>query len=395
MGFSHELQESVILAAEKIGLCPLGVQVFRLWIHAYLNNDSKSYFAAYELTAEAVKNKVECLAVMLPQRFFGDDSHSLLVLRPCYAEYEQVKREAKGELPPMPLHLPADLEAGLGLYANGERLALFFPITFEADNLNTASQELVSFELMPTWCDRLQRGVHWVRSITDYSLTDLMNGLENDEAALRHAAMAQILHHEQGHCGMLWHSFPNRPDFENNAILNAPAQSRSLYRNICYALSDVAADLEFNRSATNEVRFATFIYQLFNVYICFKDEPFNFSERWMPLETDPDCLGGTLLTNAVSKYQLPNTPFFLSETSLQKGFDDLRTRIQDIVSSLQNGQTSCLESALNIAISKNLIDLLKKSPPAFEQSAYNQRLIRQSELEPVIKNLLKEISRRL
>jgi hypothetical protein len=392
MSFSHELQESMILAAEKIGLCPLGVKTFRLWINACFNNDSKTYFAAYEMTTSAVKNRVERLAVILPQRIFGGNSHSLLVLRPCYAEYEQVKQEARVELPSLPLHLPADVEAGLGSYTDGERLALFFPPAVEVNDVNIASQELVSFELMPTWCDRLKRGVHWVRSITDSSLTDLMNELEGNETTLRHTAMIQILHHERGHCGTLWHSFPNRSDFENNAILNAPAQSRPLYRNICFALSDVAADLDFNSSTTNDVRFATFVYQLFNVYVCFKDEPFNVSGKWMPLETDPDCLGGTLLTNAVFKHHLSSTTFFLSETSLQKGFDDLRCRIQDIVSSLRDGQTDYLESVLNISISNNLIDLLKKGPPAYEQSAYNQRLARQSELESVIKTLLKEIS---
>ncbi len=385
---SSKMEYALTKLARAAGLCQRGNEVLATWANAVMTGNIADYnMARYSLVA-ALGDRVERLAIVAPLISWKTTHLNILVFRPCYQEYEEVKQQWAENIPLLPLHLPVELEAGIGPYATGRHLVLFLDSAApRGDNLPQSA--CVSLEFLTTWRTRWDVAIGWLAPVAEPLMKDYLQELANSEFRKNRAIMESILAHEIGHTGGLWPIFPRHLDFELSALASVPISQESTFRVICSALADIAADVAYAHTVTSDALVSSVAYHLLNLHHCWQLEPFKPGISWEPLAKDSDCLAGALIGLAVVMPGTNNDPY-LTQASIREGFYHVEWTLQKLIADLKCGSTETAFRLLQMPIPSHLKKLLDMTLP-FSNINFEKRLAMQDILKLLLLEFLTEL----
>jgi hypothetical protein len=372
--------------ARAADLCRPGQAALTAWAQACITNCPDDYLQAHSSLAAALRNRAQRIAVIAPLTSWRSIHLSVLVFRPVYAAYEEVQRAWPMPIPELPLHLPVELEAGVGPYATGRHLVLFFENASPAGDLIPAS-ERVGIEFLNTWRARWKMALPWLMGFASPVLRAHLASLEQDEGISQRAILESILAHEVGHAQGLWPISAEQTAAINRLLETVPVPQHQLLRVVCNALSDLAADTANVGVMTDNALIAVLVYHLLNVAYCLQECPALAGEYWEPLGEDLDCLGGVLVAEAVLKAMDVNL-ISLAPEHIRKGLLDVFCLVTHAVTAVCRGDARAVAEISQAQISPSLRQLLDSSPAPMPAADFQRRLPLQRELLPVILNCL-------
>ena len=385
---SSRMERSLTKLARAAGLCQRGEDVLATWANAVMTSNIADYnMARYSLVA-ALGNRVERLAIVAPLISWKTTYLNILVFRPCYQEYEEVKQKWTENIPLLPLHLPVELEAGIGPYATGRHLVLFLDSAApRGDNLPQSF--CLSLEFLTTWRARWDVAIDWLTPVADPLMKDYMQELADSEYRKNHAILESILAHEIGHTDGLWPIFPRHPNFELSAFVSVPNSQESTFRVICSALADIAADIAHAHTVTTDSLVSSVAYHLLNLRCCWQLETFTPGISWEPLAKDSDCLAGALVALSVVMAGTNSQPY-LTQASIREGFYHIEQTLQKLIADIKCGCTETAFKLLQMPIPSHLRNLLNMTLPLSNVS-FEKRLPMQDSLKLLSLEFLTEL----
>jgi hypothetical protein len=257
-----KVKNSLAKLVRAVGLCHRGQEVLEAWLQAVMTNDPADYNMARYYLVMALHDRVERLVIVAPLLSWKTSHLNILVFHPYYEEYAAVQKKWIDDIPQLPLHVPIELEAGIGPYTTGRHLVLFLDSSVPHGEKLPHSMRL-SLELMNTWYSRLRFAIDWLAPIAEPAIQACMKELINCKSLEINAILESILAHEIGHVHSLWPVFPQRPNFELVAVV--PTHQRSRFQTACSALADIAADIAHTATATRDSLLITVSYHLLNL----------------------------------------------------------------------------------------------------------------------------------
>ena len=385
---SSKMEYALTKLARAAGLCQRGKDVLATWANAVMTGNIADYnMARYSLVA-ALGARVERLAIVAPLISWKTTHLNILVFRPCYYEYEEVKQQWPDNVPLLPLHLPVELEAGIGPYATGRHLVLFLDSAApRGDNLPQSVS--LSLELLTTWRTRWDIAIDWLTPVADPLMKDYLQEFADSESRKNRAILESILAHEIGHTDGLWPIFPSHPNFELSAFASVPISQEAVFRVICSALADIAADIAHAHTVTSDGLVSSFVYHLLNLHRCWQLEPFTPEIIWKPLAKDSDCLAGALVALSVVMAGTNSQPY-LTQASIREGFHDVEQTLQELIADIKCGCTETAFKLLQIPIPSHLRNLLDMALP-LSNISFEKKLPMQDSLKLMLLEFLTEL----
>lgn len=373
--------------AQAAGLCQRGQEVLEIWANAVITGDIYDYDIARHSLVAALKDRVKRLAIIAPLISWNTTHLNILVFSPCYQKYEEVKQKWHGNIPLLPLHLPVELEAGIGPYATGRHLVLFLDSAApHTDNLPESAS--LSLELLTTWCARLDVVIDWLTPIADPLMKNYIQEFAGSSSRKSLAILESILAHEIGHTNGLFPIFPRPSYFDSLNITSLTVSQKATFRVICSALADIAADVANSHTVTSDALFSSVAYHLFNLHRCWQLEPFTPGISWNSLAKDPDCLAGTLISLSIVMDKTNGQPY-LTQTSIREGFYHVEQTLQKLIADIKCGYTETVFGLLQMQIPSHLGNLLDMTLPV-SNICFEKRLPMQDSLKLLLLKFLSE-----
>lgn len=380
-------KHSINELAQAADLCTVGRDVLGAWAKAYLTGKPDDYLKAHKSLETALRERTPRIAVIAPLVSWKSEHPNVLIFRPVYSEYEEVKRAWNEPLPELPPHWPVELEAGAGPYATGRHLVLFFE-NAAPEGSRIPAAERVGVEFLNTWRARWKAAIPWLMNFASPAFRTRLAILEQDEGVSRRAILESILAHEVGHGRGLWPISTEQTEMVNLLLESQPVLQIPVLRVVCNTLSDLAADTSNAGVMSNDALIAVLIYHLLNITGCWRERPTQACENWPPLSDDSDCLGGVLVASAVLDAAGSNQGGF-SQEHIRKGLLELSCLVERAIVSVRNGDVRAVVELAHKQISPLLRQLLDSSPRRLLAEDFQQRLPLQNDLLPVMLNCLR------
>ncbi len=331
------------------------------------------YHEAHHALGEALSSRVGRLCIVAPLRSWDSTEMNVLVFSPLYQEFDVVRKSWDKTVPSLPLHLPVELDAGVGPYATGRHLVLLLNKVAPAGKWITRSAQM-SLEFITTWEHRLDAMIPWLANRADSHTRNWLQNISDDKVRRIRAIIESILAHEIGHTTGLLPIFPKLPAFIRSVLLSIPEARRPALRHIFNALGDLTADVANLQKVTDDVLLMTTAYHFYNLYHCLELEPTVSEGRWEILTRDPDCLGAILVYSAIIKAENAGASVIAS-SSIRQAFRDLNLDIERILYDLKCGHTESAFELLELSRYTDLKWLLKGRHPASESCFENRMSI--------------------
>lgn len=384
--------KEVKAAAERLShatsLCRRAERGLEYWIEASITGDVDSYAKAHRSLAEALRERVRRLVIVSPLPSWQEKHLNALVIHPLYEEYEKVKRAWKGPKPPqLPLHFPVEIEAGIGPYATGRHLVLFFENAIPGRNLLPV-EDHVGFEFMPTWRIRMETAIPLLMQVAEPALRDQLERMAWSQAETDAAILESILAHETGHtCGQ-WQIFPRPPEFVDSAFERVPEEHLATFQVICDALAEASADAANVSDLSAGALIAMFSYHLMNLRHCWQLTPATES-GWAPLLTDVDCLSGALVWSSALQ-PVGCNPSPLACDALREGLLKVADVVRTTISSIRGGHLDSAFGLTRFGLPPHFVTLLG-SCPTQNLRTYDSRLHFQKQFSPFLSECVSKI----
>lgn len=380
---------TVEMVSRAAGLCVRAKEVFECWVEASVTGDVNDFARAHRCLADALRERVERLVVIAPLLSWRERHFNALVLRPSYREYESVKQGWRGPKPAsLPLHFPVEVDAGVGPYATGRHLVLFFESAMPGGDL-VPTEDHVGFELLPTWRERVEQAVPWLMTIAVPQLHEMLEQMAGSESRTGTAILESILAHETGHtCGQ-WVIYPHRPMFEEEAVRRVTEQDLGTFQVICGALAEVSADEANVASLSDEAVVLVFAYHLMNLLHCWRLSPATKTE-WEPLRSDVDCLSGALIWTS-TLYAVGSESRCLTIDVLRNGLANVGAVVRRIIADIRSGSIKSAFELTRLSLPPLVGALLDTGPHPIGRS-YESRLPLQKYLSPLLYDCISEIT---